>query len=83
MKPIIALILLALTTAAQAGEQVRVYGANSRTLGTITTDSAGSNVYRDDRGRTIGTSTTTSRGVTTFYDQNGNRVGSADDRRPK
>jgi hypothetical protein len=67
MKPLVALIVLLLTTPAQAGEQVRLYGADGRSLGTITTDTAGTSHYRDAQGHSIGTSSTDSSGVTTFY----------------
>jgi hypothetical protein len=62
--------------AAMADEQTRFFGPDGRTIGTATTDSAGSTRFRDARGRTTGMSTTIG-GTTTFYDERGRVVGRA------
>jgi YD repeat-containing protein len=61
---------------AQAGEQVRIYGPDGRSLGTVTKDSAGNERFRDVQGRSTGTSST-SGNTTTIYDQRGNVIGRA------
>jgi hypothetical protein len=63
--------------AARGAEQTRLYGPDGRSVGTATTDSAGSTTFRDARGRTTGTSSTTSDGATTFRDPRGNVTGRA------
>lgn len=68
---LLATLLFALPAQAQ---QQRVYGPDGRSIGTVTTDSAGNQTFRDARGNTTGTSSTNSQG-TTVYDSRGNVIG--------
>jgi YD repeat-containing protein len=71
---LIALVVLALP--AHAGEQVRHYGPDGRSIGTAAPTSGGTTRYYDARGRSTGTSTK-SGGTTTVYDSRGRVVGRA------
>ena len=68
-----ALVMLALL--AHAGEQVRFYAPDGRSVGTATLTSDGTTRYYDARGRSTGTSSTTAGGFTTFYDSRGHVIG--------
>jgi YD repeat-containing protein len=67
-----ALVMLALP--AHAGEQIRFYAPDGRSLGAAVPLSSGSTRYYDARGRSMGTSTR-SGDVTTIYDPRGRVVG--------
>jgi hypothetical protein len=45
------------STAAYGGEQTRVYDSRGRSVGTATTDSQGTTVFRDSGGNTVGSAT--------------------------
>lgn len=76
--PLLAAMLFALPAQAQ---QQRIYGPEGRSLGTVSTDSAGTQQFRDARGNSTGTATTDSQGNTTVYDPRGNVVGRTTNRR--
>lgn len=77
MKAAIAALTLALTVAAAAQDQTTFRDSSGRTIGTATTDSAGSRTFRDAGGRTTGSASTDSGGSTTFRDSGGRPTGSA------
>ena len=57
-------------------QQIRVYDAHGRSIGTATTDSQGTTTFRDSRGSTTGTaSTSAGRGTTVFRDSRGRTIG--------
>ena len=58
-------------------QQTVVRDAQGRTVGTVTTDSAGTKTFRDGSGRTTGTATRDSGGTTTFRDSQGRTTGTA------
>ena len=68
-----ALVMLALP--AHAGEQVRFYAPDGRSIGTAAPLAGGSTRYFDSAGRSTGTSSTTAGGFTTFYDSRGHVIG--------
>jgi YD repeat-containing protein len=74
---VLATALLFWFAIAQAGEQMRLYDAQGRSIGTVTTDSNGTRTFRDAGGRTTGTATTDSNGTTTFRDAGGRTTGRA------
>ena len=74
---VLALVMLALPP--HAGEQVRFYAPDGRSIGTATQTSDGTTRYYDARGRSTGTSTK-SGGITTIYDPRGRVVGHAQNR---
>jgi YD repeat-containing protein len=76
MKTIAALALALLTLPSHAGEQIRLYAPDGRSIGTAAPLGAGSTRYYDARGRSTGTSTT-SGGTTTVYDSSGRVIGRA------
>ena len=63
---VLALVMLALPP--HAGEQVRFYAPDGRSIGTAAPLAGGSTRYFDSAGRSTGTSSTTAGGFTTFYD---------------
>jgi hypothetical protein len=71
----IALLLLALTTAAYA-QDVRFHDAQGRVTGSARTDDNGATTFHDAMGRVTGTARTDSNGVTTFRDAAGRTTGS-------
>jgi hypothetical protein len=73
--------VLAFTASAQA-QQSTIRDERGRTIGTVTTDSAGNKTFRDSRGRTTGTASTDSSGTTTFRDSRGRTTGTASGPRP-
>jgi YD repeat-containing protein len=72
-----ALVMLALP--AHAGEQVRFYAPDGRSIGTAVPLGGGSTRYYDARGRSTGTSTR-SGNVMTIYDSRGRVVGRTQNR---
>jgi hypothetical protein len=62
--------------AARAGEDKKLYGPDGRSVGTASTDSAGSTIIRDAAGRVTGRASTDSAGTTTFRDAQGRVTGS-------
>jgi YD repeat-containing protein len=76
---VLALVMLALPP--HAGEQVRFYAPDGRSIGTATLTPDGTTRYYDARGRSTGTSTK-SGGTTTLYDPRGRVVGRATAKRP-
>jgi hypothetical protein len=58
-------------------QQTTVRDASGNTVGTITTDSAGTRTFRDSSGNTTGTATRDSAGTTTFRDSRGRTTGTA------
>lgn len=58
-------------------QQTTVRDSSGRTVGTITTDSAGTRTFRDGSGNTPGTSTRDSAGTITFRDSSGRTTGTA------
>jgi YD repeat-containing protein len=76
MKLLLALVLLALSTAAHA-QQRTIYDSSGRVVGRSSTDSQGSTTLYDASGRVSGRASTDSQGSTTFYDAAGRNVGKA------
>jgi hypothetical protein len=72
-------VLAMLALPAHAGEQVRFYAPDGRSIGTATPTSEGTTRYYDARGRSTGTSTK-SGGTTTIYDPRGRVVGRVQNR---
>jgi YD repeat-containing protein len=68
-------MLAALTLPAAAQTQQRVYDSAGRSVGTRSTDSAGTTRYYDAQGRSLGTSSTDSQGTTRLYDARGRSLG--------
>jgi hypothetical protein len=73
----IAVLTLAMITAASAQTSTTLRDASGRTTGTVTTDSNGTKTFRDAGGRTTGTATRDSNGTTTFRDAGGRTTGTA------
>jgi YD repeat-containing protein len=69
-------MLAALALPAAPQTQQRVYDSAGRSVGTTSTDSAGTTRYYDERGRSLGTSSTDSAGTTRYYDPRGRTLGS-------
>jgi YD repeat-containing protein len=74
MSRIITIVAFLLAGTAHA-QQLRVYGPDGKSTGTITRDSAGNERIRDQSGRNVGTSSTSSDGTTTYYDAQGRVIG--------
>jgi YD repeat-containing protein len=72
---IVAIALMALTTAALAQSQT-FYDSAGRVVGRSTTDSAGSTTFYDASGRVTGRASTNGN-TTTYYDAGGRNLGNA------
>ena len=68
------IIILLAAHAAHAGEQVRLYGPDGKSIGTAVPYGTNSTRFYDARGKSMGTSTTVG-GATTFYDAQGRVIG--------
>ena len=76
LSAIIVLVIGSLLAVPALAQQRTIYDGKGRTVGQITTDSAGNKTIYGSDGRVIGRESTDSRGTITLYDAGGRKAGS-------